>query len=112
MTGANADRRIGLATVRKMRGLSVRQLAAAMGYNHSWLSRVERGEMASWPAFRRKAAQVLGADESLLFGTLAADVAAQPSRVRAGGATDPHGSVQRAAAENIAGVPDAAGHAE
>ena len=108
MTGANADRRIGLATVRKMRGLSVRQLAGQMGYNHSWLSRVERGEMASWPAFRRKAAEVLGADESLLFATLAADVATPPTRVRAGAAADPRASVQLPAAVK----PDAAGQAE
>lgn len=39
-----------------------------MGLDHSLVSRAERGLIATWPAFRRGAADALGVDEALLFG--------------------------------------------
>lgn len=42
------------------KGLSQRELARRMGIGHSNVSRIERGEVPEWPAFKAKAVEVLG----------------------------------------------------
>lgn len=60
-----------LRLIREARGLSQRELARRMGIDHSLVSRAERGLIATWPAFRKRAAAELAVDESLLFGAAA-----------------------------------------
>ncbi|MGI8830856.1 MAG: helix-turn-helix transcriptional regulator [Candidatus Limnocylindria bacterium] len=58
-----------LSTIREARGLTGAELARRIGVHRSWVSRIERGRAEPWPAFRARAAAVLGVDEELLFGT-------------------------------------------
>lgn len=51
-----------------MRGLSGSELARRAGYHPSLVSKVERGRVEPWPAFRQRIATALGVDEELLFG--------------------------------------------
>lgn len=57
-----------LTMIREARGLTGAELARRLRVHRSWVSRIERGRAEPWPAFRRRAAEVLGVDEQLLFG--------------------------------------------
>jgi transcriptional regulator with XRE-family HTH domain len=61
-----------LATIRQARGMSGAELARRCGIHRSLVSKLEHGRITSWPAFRRRAAEVLGVDEQLLFGDIEA----------------------------------------
>jgi hypothetical protein len=57
-----------LRLVREARGYTGREFAARCALNPGLVSRLERGLVEPWPAFRRRAAQLLRVDEGLLFG--------------------------------------------
>jgi len=57
-----------LAIIRAARGVSGRELARRCGVDPSLVSRIEHGELAAWPKFRRLAAEALAVDEALIFG--------------------------------------------
>ncbi len=57
-----------LRTIRLARGLSGAELGRRIGVSRFVVSHIEHGRIAPWPAFRRRAAAVLGVDEALLFG--------------------------------------------
>ena len=56
-----------LRQFREALGVSQAELARSMGLDRSLVSRAERGQISTWPRFRRDAARALGIDESLLF---------------------------------------------
>jgi transcriptional regulator with XRE-family HTH domain len=56
-----------LRLIREALGVSQAELARRMGLDRSLVSRAERGRIATWPRFRREAADALGIDEHLLF---------------------------------------------
>lgn len=56
-----------LSKARKKRGLTQSQMAQKMGVSRCAVAQVEVGIRKSWPAFRRKAAEVLDMDEERLF---------------------------------------------
>ena len=57
-----------LRMVRQAFGLSQADLARAAGVSRSIACRIELGQLAPWPKFRRDAATALGVDEARLFG--------------------------------------------
>ncbi|GAA1154189.1 hypothetical protein GCM10009630_60420 [Kribbella jejuensis] len=66
-----------LRQCRQTAGLSLRQLAAQVGYDHSYLSQVERGQRPGSTDLARLCDQVLGTD-----GRLSATFERRPARVR------------------------------
>jgi len=61
---------IAMTRLRLMRvalGVSQAELARRMGIDRSLISRAERGQIATWPRFRRDAAVALGIAETVLF---------------------------------------------
>ncbi len=56
-----------LRQMREVLCVSQSELARRMGLDRSLVSRAERGQIATWPRFRRDAASALGIDERLLF---------------------------------------------
>ena len=48
--------------------MSAAELGRQVGVGRAAVCHIERGRMAPWPTFRRRAADVLGVDEALLFG--------------------------------------------
>lgn len=56
-----------LRQIREALDVSQAELARRMGLDRSLVSRAERGQIATWPRFRRDAAAALGIDERLLF---------------------------------------------
>ena len=56
-----------LRLMREALRVSQAELARRMGLDRSLVSRAERGQIATWPRFRRDAASALGIDEHLLF---------------------------------------------
>ena len=65
MTVTTATTRLRL--MREALGVSQAELARRMRLDRSLVSRAERGRIATWPRFRRDAADALGIDEGLLF---------------------------------------------
>ena len=65
VTMTNATTRLRL--IREALGIPQAELARRMQLDRSLVSRAERGQIATWPRFRRDAAHALGIDESVLF---------------------------------------------
>jgi transcriptional regulator with XRE-family HTH domain len=62
MIFAPANPGLRLMLVRRMRGMSQAQLAAATGISAPNLSAVERGRMKLYPSYRARCAAALGID--------------------------------------------------
>jgi transcriptional regulator with XRE-family HTH domain len=60
-----------LRQVRERSGLTQREFASQIDVAASLVCRVELGRIAPWPRFRRRAAEVLGVPERLLFDSMA-----------------------------------------
>jgi transcriptional regulator with XRE-family HTH domain len=54
--------------LRRRAGFSVTGFGTATGYSHTYVSRVESGDLRPSSEYRRKAAKVLRVPERLLFG--------------------------------------------
>ena len=57
---------------RRRRGYGVTALARAIGYSHTYVSRVEGGQVKPSPRYRRAVARLLKVPEELIFGEEAA----------------------------------------
>ena len=64
---------LDLRDFREHMGLTLTQFAELLGLSPSLVCRVELGREAPYPRFRRRAAEVLGIPESVLFRALDAD---------------------------------------
>jgi transcriptional regulator with XRE-family HTH domain len=53
---------------RRARGLTIAQLAAAIGRSRPYVSRVENGHDKPSASYRADVARALGVDEALIFG--------------------------------------------
>jgi transcriptional regulator with XRE-family HTH domain len=53
---------------RRRRGYSVTGLGRALGYSHTYVSRVEGGQVKPSPRYRRAVARLLKVPEELIFG--------------------------------------------
>ena len=58
---------LGLRDFREHAGLTLSGFARRLGLSPSLVCRIERGREAPYPKFRRKAAEVLGVPEEVLF---------------------------------------------
>jgi transcriptional regulator with XRE-family HTH domain len=54
--------------LRRLRGLTIGQLAEAIGRSRPYVSRVENGHEKPSASYRADVASVLGAPESMIFG--------------------------------------------
>lgn len=52
---------------RRQRGLTITELAAAIGISRPYVSRVENGSAKPSASYRRKVARALGVDETCIF---------------------------------------------
>jgi transcriptional regulator with XRE-family HTH domain len=57
-----------LRAIREALGISQADLSRRSGISQPLLSRAERGEIRTWPKFRRDTANALRVPEDLLFG--------------------------------------------